>query len=79
MPMNPLSRRRALLLALTMPLFAALPGCDPNPGGPTFPTVTPEKDEDDDAGSAPGAPASSKKGRRKKKEPHAGMINDPAA
>lgn len=72
------SRRRALLLALAAPLSAVLSGCDPNPNGPTFPTVTPEKDEDGDAPDAsPGAPGS-KKGR-KKKQPNPSMINDPAA
>ena len=78
MPMIALNRRRVLLFALAAPLFAGFAGCDPNPNGPTFPTVKPENDGEDDAG--PGAPdPKGGRGRRKKKNATSGVIGDPAA
>ncbi|WP_165066574.1 hypothetical protein [Paludisphaera rhizosphaerae] len=69
-----LSRRRVLLLSLTLPLGIGLAGCESNPNGPTFPTLPAEKNAGDAAGG-PGEPAT--KGRKKKNP--MGMINDPAA
>jgi hypothetical protein len=74
-----LNRRRALLFSLAAPLLAAVAGCDPNPNGPTFPTVKPENVEED-AGSDSGVPDSKGKGGRpKKKNATSGIIGDPAA
>ncbi len=73
--MDLMTRRRALALAMTLPVAAlALTGCDPNPGGPAFPTAP--KEEEGDAAGGPAGKGATGKGRRKA-NPTA-TIGDPA-